>query len=423
MKKVLFSLAFTALLLSSCGSDENVPDIPSGTGEVVASISFDGITPKSSVSKAIPITNWDNVKQVQMLLYRADGTVAYSRIVEPTNTNTTFSWNDVPEGTYNLALVANVSNATDNVATTLDGSASTAWADFTRYNVISKKINSEIFIDLKGRSAGFPAEHTFLTTLASYKPYVAPSEVFTAYESNVKIEEGKKKSIGPLALKREVSLARILVDKENKITAPKLSDVSFSHSSCLISVENLPVGLGLKVGSFDGGIYDATAFNTDRVIIGAYGTAAYNNADPTSGYKNPSGGAVTILGNEGTDKYTLWQDIRVLPNATKKEIADGTVTSGGDVKAENRYKVRLTGWVKAGYEFEDGSKAPVDQPVYWKGTIKGVFSRNTIREVKISIKTKGEGGITEFEGEGELEITVGMPEDWNSAIESERIEI
>ena len=74
MKKVLFSLAFTALLLSSCGSDENVPDIPSGTGEFVASISFDGITTKSSVSKAIPITNWDNVKVLNSGILTTDET-------------------------------------------------------------------------------------------------------------------------------------------------------------------------------------------------------------------------------------------------------------------------------------------------------------------------------------------------------------
>ncbi len=291
-----------------------------------------------------------------------------------------------------------------------------------RYNVVGKKVNSEIYIDLKERAAGFPTEHTFLTTNASYKPYEASSEVFTAYQTGVEVKEGEKNTLGTLALKREISMARILVDKEVKPTAPKLNEVSFNHSSCLISIENMPVGLGLQFDTFNGGIYDAVSFNPNRIIIGAYGTDAYNTADPVSGYKNPAGGAVTILGTEGTDIYTMWKDIQVLPNATKKEIADGTFTSGGDIKAENRYKVRLTGWVQAGYEFEDGVAA-VAQPVYWKGTIKGVFSRNTIREVKISIKTKGEGKITPFEGEGELEITVGTPEDWNSVIETEPMDV
>jgi hypothetical protein len=422
MKKLLFSLASVALLLSSCGSDENVPDDLTSTGEIVASIQFDGSVNKSSVSKAIPITSWSNVNQVQMLLYKADGTVAYSRIVKPSDGNTSFSWNDVPVGTYNVALVANVNYTSDNIATTLEGAASTNYVEYTNYNVVSKKINSEIFIDLKGRSAGFPAEHDFTATNASYKPYLTSSEVFTAYETNVKIEEGKKKEIGPLALKREISLARILVDKENKTTAPKLTDVNFAHTSCLISIENMPVGLGLKLDTFEGGIY-GTSFNNDRVIIGAYGTAAYNTQDPASGYKNPAGGAVTILGNEGTDKYTLWQDIRVLPNVTKAELSSGTITTDGNVEAENRYKVRISGWVPAGYEFEDGSKASVAQPVYWKGTIKGAFTSNKVREVKISIKTKGEGDITEFVGEGELVIEVGAPEDWNSVIETESLDV
>ncbi len=70
MKKVLLSLTSAVLLLTSCSNDENVLNNPTGTGEVVTTLAFDGITNKNSVSKAIPITGWDNVKQVQMLLYR-----------------------------------------------------------------------------------------------------------------------------------------------------------------------------------------------------------------------------------------------------------------------------------------------------------------------------------------------------------------
>lgn len=420
MKKVLLSLASVVLLLSSCGSDENLPDRPVGAGELSGSITFEGVAPKAAVSKAIPITSWSNIKQVQLFLYKADGTVAYSRIIKPT-ADGKFNWNDVPAGTgYTLALVANINNTQDNIATTLGGSASTAWTEFTDFNVRTKKVNSDLFIDLKAGS--FPAGHTFIT---GQKAYEAPSEIFTVYQTGVDITEGVKKEIGPLALKRSIAMTRILIDKEVKPTAKQLDKVDFANTSCFIALENMPVGLGLKLGTFGEGIYDGVAFNNDRVLIGASGATTYKTQNPASGYKNPAGGAVTILGSETnsdgtTSKYTLWNDIQVLPNVSAKDYT----ANGVDVKAANRYKVRLSGRVPAGYIYENGVEAPTGGGnVYWYGTIKGVFTPNTIREVKIVLKTAGLPSITPIEKEGSLEINVGTPLDWNSVIESEGMEI
>ena len=112
-----------------------------------------------------------------------------------------------------------------------------------------------------------------------------------------------------------------------------------------------------------------------------------------------------------------WKDIRVLPNATK---AEGKATDA-DADAARRYFVILSGWAPAGYEYADGTKATVAQPVYWAGTVKGVFSPNVIREVNMTIQSKGYQEIPNPGKEGSLIIEVSAPEAWNSNIVTENI--
>ncbi len=409
MKKVLFSLAFAVMLFSSCGSDENVP-VTSKTGDLVAEVTFDGLTAKAASSTAIPVTKWSNVNKIQLFLYNStSGAVAFSDIIDPSaSTTKIFKWTNVPQGTYELAIVANINSAVgeDNVATSLDGG--TSWTKFDAYNVITKALNTDLFIDLK--KSALPAGHTF----TGKNPYAPASEIFTAYASNVKIEEGKTTDLSgaasALKLKREISLMRIRVDKTNKTDAPALSSVDFANAKNFLAVENMPVGLGLKVGTFAGGIY-STASDASRIMIASEGVNTYNTADPASTSYNP-----TVIIDA---KFTLWKDIQILPNATRAEAK----APSADADAARRYFVILSGWAPAGYEYADGTVATVAQPVYWAGSIKGVFSPNVIREVNMTIKSKGYPEIPNPEKEGTLIIEVGTPEDWNSNIETENIDV
>lgn len=404
MKKVLFSLAFAVMLFSSCGSDENVP-AASKTGELFTEVTFDGLTSKAATSTAIPVTTWSNVNKIQLFLYNAtSGVVAFSDIIDPAaSTTKIFKWTNVPQGTYELAIVANINSATDNVATSLDGG--TSWTKFDAYNVLGKALNSQLFIDLM--KSTLPSGHTFTET-----PYAPASEVFTAYTSGVVIQEGQVTDLSgaanALKLKREISLMRLLIDKTNKPDAPALSTVDFANASNFLAVQNMPVGLGLKLGAFAGGIY-TTASDANRITIASTGTTTYNTADPTSATYSPT----AIIDS----KFTLWKDIRVLPNATK---AEGKATDA-DADAARRYFVILSGWAPAGYEYADGTKATVAQPVYWAGTVKGVFSPNVIREVNMTIQSKGYPEIPDPGKEGSLIIIVSAPEAWNSNIVTENI--
>lgn len=410
MKKVLFSLAAVALLLSSCGSDENIDNTAPETGTLITKVTFDGITTKAASSTAIPSTSWDNIKQVQMFLYKADGTVAYSDIIDPaTDADKKFTWTNIPEGTYSLALVANIDSNTgkDNIATSLDHG--TTWVPFDAYNVRDRKINTDVFIDLK--KSTIPPAHPSIGS--PYMPYTPVSEVFTAYAATITIVKGTTVELSgasALKLKREISLMRLRVDRENKTSAPALKTVDFGHAESLITVENLPVGLGLKLDAFEGGIY-STAFDPSRIMIAAHGTGAYKTADPTTGY-DPK----VILG--GT--FTLWNDIQVLPNATRAE----NIAPDKDAAATKRYVITLAAWAPAGYVYDDDSVAPTGGAlVYWSGTIKGVFSPNFIREVNMTIKSKGKPTKPIVVGEGELIIEVSTPEPWDSNIQSEDIDV
>lgn len=409
MKKVLFSMAFAALLLSSCGSDENIP-ISSETGELKTTIKFDGLTQKAS-SAAIPITRWSNVNKLQLFLYDSNGKVAFSDIVDPSTaatsgTDKTFTWLNIPEGTYSLALVANIkSNEDPNVRTSLDGGAN--WTSFTGANVVNKILNTDLLIDLKELTS-FPAGHT--TINPSKKPYAVAPEIFTAYSSaNVVITKGHTATLGSnLELKREISLMRVRIDREKKKDAPQLDLVKFDHASNFIAIENNPIGIGVKASTFAGGI-SVTPSDKNRVIVGASGTDTYKDTNPAAADYAPT----DILGAP----FTLWQDIRVLPNATKAE----NIAPDKNAPADRRYKIVIVGWVEAGYVFANGDIAQSAQPVYWSGTILGVFSPNIIREVNMTINTPGLPTYPEIPEVGGLEIVVGAPENWNSNIETENI--
>ena len=411
MKKVLLSLASAVLLLSSCSSDDNIQtDTDAKTGDLVTKINFDGLTPKAASSTAIPVTSWDNVNKIQLFLYKADGTVAFSDVLDPsTVSDKVFTWKNVPEGTYELALVANIKSDEDNVATSLNGG--TDWVKLEQYNVMNKKLNSEVFIDLKKLSS-FPllTDHTFEPTDV---PYAPASEIFTAYTSGVTIVKGEKKDMTstPLQLKREISLMRVRIDKTNKPeSAPALSTVDFDHDKNYITVENLPVGIGLKVGSFAGGIY-TTASDANRIMIGGTGKDSYNDQNPDIADYKPN---LIVDAN-----FTLWKDIRVLPNATKADA----IAPADDAAAERRYVITITGWAPKDYEYADGTIAQNAQPVYWSGTVKGVFSPNIIREVNMNILSKGLPYKPKPQPEGELHIKVEAPENWNENIESESIDV
>ncbi len=414
MKKIYFSLITIAILLfTACTNDVPVNEKTNETGTLSATISFEAKTgsglkaTRAASSTAIPTVSWANVNQVQLFLYDDNGIVKFSRTVKPTATVTTFNWENVPVGTYHLALLANVKSNTDAIATSVEGSMT----ELTDENVIGKALNSVIKIDLKTEDLPTTTgPHNWNLPITTDRVgYAAPSEIFTAYEDEVKIEAGRNTPLRDLILRREISLLRARFNiKEIPDQDAGIEKPTFGNPGDFIVVQRLPVGFGLKAGSFAGGILDDTS-DDKRVLVGATGTTTYQTADPTVGY-NPT----TILDND----FTMWHDIYVLPNASAQEISAGSLENTSDAPAGRQYFIIIAASVDEGYEYQDGTIATVEnQPVYWFGTIKGLFTKNVIREVNMTLNTKGYPDIPGGPGEfGALEITVGAPEPWNSTI-------
>ncbi len=416
MKKVFISLVTAMLLFSACGSDDIQTEVDNSdkVGSLKLEVAFEGVNQQTKAgSAAAPITSWSNVKQVQMFLYdKTTGNIAFSYTIHPSTGNTTFPWTNIPVGTYDIALVANVKSSTDNVATSISGGPITSAnsVEFTDFNVRGKKINTQVFMDLKPTT--FPANHTFQT---GDKAYSEASEVFTAYAQDVTIQEGVTTTLGSaMALKREVALMRVRVNKNASFLNESGKEVNFAHANNFIVIHRLPVGFGLKTQTpkFLGGIVTANS-DENRIMIGATGASTFKTADPAATAYKPTG----IIDSD----FKLWRDIIVLPNVVKTEPE---VSPSSNAENSRKYFVVISAMAPAGYELADGTKTDVAKPIYWSGVISEVFSSNIIREVNLTIKSRGDDKNPDGpKAEGGLIIEVTQPEPWNKNIESSNKEV
>lgn len=409
MKKVFITLITATLLFSACSNDD--AQKPDGGENKTGSLSFDlafeeagsGIK-AAALSRAIPITGWANIERVQMFLYeQGTGKVVFSYEVQPSAGNTSFPWSNIPVGDYDLALVANMKNTAKNNITTYVAGGATSEA-ITDFNVRGRNLNSQIFMDL--REITFPTGHIFETGKKAYAP---ASEVFTAYAEDVHIVEGTPANLGTLRLKRDVSLMRVRINKKAEFLNETGREVSFADASNLIVIHRLPAGFGVKTPHttpvFLGGILNQNS-NENRIMIGATGNTTFNTADPGADkYKNPE-----IIDAD----FTLWQDIIVLPNV----LTTASMDISADADDSRKYFVVISALAPAGYKLDDGTVLTTPTPLYWSGNIKGGFTPNVIREVNLTIRSRG--SIVNPPGpeeEGDLIITVEPPQDWNDNIQ------
>lgn len=418
MKKIFFGLISAILLLVSCNNDENTNGSNDNrTGELMlGKITFAGVngntrSSRAAESTAIPVTNWGNVNQVQLFLYEVSGSnagkIAFSYIIEPSENGQEFTWANIPTGNYRLALVANIKSSSDPVSTSVSGSL----AEFGPYNVKDLLVNTNasggIYVDLK--TSSLPASHLFEVGKVGYH---VPSEIFTAY-SDITITEGVKTTVTGMQLKREVSLMRVRVDRSESF----LNDVVFDDSDLSgIFVHRLPVGfkfpVGATAGDFTGG--GSSSSDIDRIMIAKTGANTFRKANPDeTTHKNP-----TIL----TGNFTLWQEFCVLPNQVH---GLGLGANDPDVDSSRKYFIVLSAKVPMGYEYADGTIAEEeDNAVYWSSTINKAFVENIIREVNITVSSKGyPENPKEPKPEGGLEITVSAPAEWNDNIQVENLEV
>lgn len=419
MKKFFLSLIAVATLFSACSSDEvaeGSSEKGAGTLKATLSLGTDG-TLKSTASTAIPVTSWSNIKQLHVFLYekngagQTDGKVAFSYVLEGTDlaaqvgNDKQYTWTNVPAGNYRLVIVANT-GATDDI----QGKVGATDINWTANTVINKKfgssVASDLYLDFK-KTTAFPTPYHAKGTAAGNIPYLVPSEIFTVYVDAVTITEGTTTTLGSptsLKLKREVALFRTRINT----SSPRvdLSKVQFNNANNFMLVQTLPVGLGLKTEGYAGGTFAAS--NVRKVLVAKTGANAFSSTPPAaSTHSNPN----TILANG----FSLWNEFVIFPN---------NETGSNDAIVGRKYNIVISAFAEAGYEAEDGIVPAGGANIYWEGVINQSFEPNVIREVDITITSKGtlEPPVTPTPV-GKLEITVGSPEPWDSNIKTTETEI
>lgn len=76
----------------------------------------------------------------------------FSDVVNPTDGNTTFTYTDVPAGTYTMVAIANAKSSADAINTYLDGG--TTPVEWGMWNVRQKQVQNMV---MKYKPGAFPA--------------------------------------------------------------------------------------------------------------------------------------------------------------------------------------------------------------------------------------------------------------------------
>lgn len=394
MKKnlILMCSLFVAMTFGAC-TENDAPVKEGAKTDFAIELNFDGANTKATTSTAIPVTSWNIIKEVQFLLYGADGIVKFSAVESPTTgavdgTGKKYVYTSVPEGTYTLVAVASTVNKD---MTNIVPFGATANAPWDRFNVLDKNI-SALYMTHKPIAAGFPA---FVPT--EYKnemdAYSEPAEIFMGSVS-VTVAPNTTNN-ATVSLKREVSLMRV------RLNVKANTDVSFTQEASIL-VRHLPSQMKVQAGN-TGGV-SATSVVSDVLVVS--GPSTFNIADPTTGYS--AGGKIL----DAVNGFSMWKDIVVFPNYNGR--ADAALTADAD--GARRYLIAISGHADAGHVLADGTSVGAGgATVYWYGTVVEKFSPNVIRDVNVTLNTGGytDLPITEL---GDLTITVSEPAPWDSNI-------
>lgn len=400
-KFVLVCSLFALMALGACSEKNDSPNggIDEGAkSKLVVQLNFEGVSANTKAqSTAIPATSWANIKQVQFLLYDASNNVRFSAVATPSASSKTFTYTDVPAGTYKLVAVANAKSSTDKIVTYSDGG--TTPVEWDMWNVRQKKADKLV---MKHKSIAFPAFCKEKLTTAGNTAYSEPSEIFMGSVENVVVAAGA--TVTPtVALKREVSLMRVRLNvKEGQNGVDNNTTVDYTKDASIL-IYRLPEKMSVLAGN-TGGV-SANSINTHVLSVFESG-GIFNTNNPSSG----SGYTGTVL----SGNFTMWRDIIVFPNNGGRANNSAT-TANAD--GSRQYFIVVSASGKAGHVLANGTKLNSPAPVYWSGVVKENFVPNVIREVNLTLRTGGTTDVpTAPTTYGGLTITVSDPVAWSSNI-------
>lgn len=428
MKKKSFylcSLFAAALMFTGCSDSEVTPPDTGENGRVNFEVMFEGqdattrADPKYSPSAGIPPTQISNLKDLKIMLYKAEGadagTIRYSATF-PIDSKTVETYADVPEGKYVVVGVAN--SAEKNIETYVAGAAK-GWED---YNVRMTDITK---LELKHAEGKWPS---FATTelKTGNTPVKEPAEVFLAY-AEVTVEKGQPKT-ATLKMKREVSLMRLRIDEKTYLGSDPDYKVKFSSAGPTYPKTSIMIYRtteSMKIGKGDKGGVGSIMKDRDYITIFNDGTTNGISGNVFSTAKTgPSySGDVLTNNSDNVSNFSYWRDVVVYPNDTKRDAAKADGKKLTD--SSKHYFVVICGEAEKDHLYADNTtKAVGGEPVYWWGRIEHNFLPNMIRDVNLFLRTRGMPEPPPVIVEtGSLKITVDI-EGWNTNIlETPHIEL
>lgn len=275
-KFVLVCSLFALMALGACSEKNDSPNggIDEGAkSKLVVQLNFEGVSANTKAqSTAIPATSWANIKQVQFLLYdAATNNVRFSAVATPnTSAAKTFTYTDVPAGTYKLVAVANAKSSTDKIVTYSDGG--TTPVEWDMWNVRQKKADNLV---MKHKTGSFPSFCSAKLTSAGNTAYSEPSEIFMGSVDNVVVAAGATIS-HTVALKREVSLMRVRLNvKEGQNGVDNNTTMDYTKDASIL-IYRLPEKMRVLAGN-DGGV-DANSL--EKHVLSIEGTDVFKKTIP-----------------------------------------------------------------------------------------------------------------------------------------------
>ncbi len=442
--KLAFTINFTNSNTRADG-EGGTTGLPSGSDA-------NGSTEVDAVSNAVPLTSWDNVASLQIFLYDNQGVIHFSDVIDasqiqntlqtnPTeNGSVTYTYTNVPAGSYRLMAVANTNTALLETAAKVKTEIAGQQQPWTAFNVVNRFIyNCHISCAQSAFPIFYQNQVAASGQIRREVPLSTPTEIFlgqgfTAGNNEEVLVEPQKTVAATINLKREVSLMRLrlclsgqLNDEGQKIlnnadinlTEGGRVDFSRNASIMIATVPDyvIPMAKDRQVGTewLRAGTSWSSSSSAIYVLGYAEGSRSFLSNNPTRGYKE--GGK--IIGIEG-DRYNAdaWRDIIVLPNNNRQQTSG---SSQNEPLLQNRYLLIISAMGLPGHTTKEGTLTE-EKTIYWVGYINQGFAPNKIREVNIVFRDGGSQELPERPDDtGNLTVTVNKPLDWDSAVQDSEL--
>lgn len=444
-----------------------------GSGSTNPYVPGQSSTEVAAVSTAIPVTSWDNIKDIQLFVADANGVVQFTRYISRedivaalanpnANNNGTlkFIYSQVPEGTYFVSAVAN-SHASGNPANSFGGIVTNINDVPKVFDDVNPLSNNIYDITMTPKPTNFPVYYANQVAASpvtrTEHAFAPPTELFMARgylegsnengQVAITITPGVAAKVC-LDLTREVSLMRLRINLTGDETTTNIAHkqqtaggfgnpngtIDFTQNTCIM-VANLPKEIHPMYRKYTvngGDVHPGTSpmsVPSSRFVyfpIGGTGICFHTTdvSDPSwnaAQYGSYNEGGKIIGQTNDEFKADAWRDMYVFRN---DKVMNSTATGSLTLARANRYLLIISALGLPGHLCNDGTVLAEKTTIYWVGYIDQAFVNNQIREVNIKLKDGGSVNLPEPpDNTGSLEIILKEPKPWDSNIQASKLEM